>query len=72
MDTGSLSLSMKHGSVKNVVWVFSDRSGMRQEALQQHGLRTIHFHHDLHFRGAQMLETMRPALLWMRLADGRQ
>ena len=33
-----------------VVWVFSDRQGLRQSLLQQFGLKTIHYHHDLHSR----------------------
>ena len=56
-----------------VAWVFSDRQGLRQSLLQQLGLKTIHYYHDLHSRQQAdlmiaQLQLQKPRFLWVRLA----
>ena len=72
---------MKHPANSNIyvcrgeflAWILGDRQGIRQAALHALGVRTTHFHHDLHSRGhgqylLRALEAQQPQLLWTRLA----
>lgn len=57
----------------SLAWVFSDKAGLRQHLLQQLGLRTVHFHHDLHSRAQcqRLVNEMFhqcPLVLWIRFA----
>ena len=59
-----------------LAWVFSDKAGLRHRLLQEYGLKglkTMHFHHDLHSRSQcqdipSQLEHQGPFLLWIRFA----
>ena len=58
---------------EGLAWVFSDKAGLRQRLLQEYGLKTMHFHHDLHSRSQcqdilSQLEHQGPLLLWIRFA----
>ena len=57
----------------SLVWIFSDKAGLRQRIFQSHRHRTLHFHHDLHSRLQcqrllNELSLQSPMLLWIRLA----
>ena len=56
-----------------LVWVISDKDGLRQRLLQSMGFRTFSIHHDLHSKGhcvrlLQALSNDKPSCLWIRLA----
>ena len=67
---------MKHlvsTKAENLAWIFSDKAGLRQRLLQELGIRTVHFHHDLHSRSQcqsllNELALQCPSLLWIRFA----
>ena len=56
----------------NLVWVISDRSGIRQQVVHQQGMKVLSIAHDLHSQGhyqylTLQMQEQKPAIVWIRL-----